>query len=210
MTFVAIKMGRRQGGPSRTGAWRAHPAPLFCSRGQTEQTRNEKSGAGRNRRATQPPAIFIATLRAAAKDMLFRGQDTNKTTSPGMRSRRAAQPARRKLWLHELNGRRETRTRERIRYSQSLSGVPQRWLWSARDSGKAGKQKRKWNYGSIGMLYHSMFPDGNACHETPTISCSSVRRLAICSTCASTRSAALKVTLITVRASSVPTSLSIL
>jgi hypothetical protein len=154
--------------------------------------------------------IFIATLRAAAKDMLFRGQDTNKTTSPGMRSRRAAQPARRKLWLHELNGRRETRTRERIRYSQSLSGVPQRWLWSARDSGKAGKQKRKWNYGSIGMLYHSMFPDGNACHETPTISCSSVRRLAICSTCASTRSAALKVTLITVRASSVPTSLSIL
>jgi hypothetical protein len=52
MTFVAIKMGRRQ------GARRAHPAPLFCSRGQTEQTRNQKSGAGRNRRAAQPPAHF--------------------------------------------------------------------------------------------------------------------------------------------------------
>jgi hypothetical protein len=53
------------------------------------------------------------------------------------------------LWFHELNGRRETRTRERFRYSQSLSGVPQRWIWFARDTGKAGKQKRKWNYGSI-------------------------------------------------------------
>src|ERR1700757_2050449 len=72
MTFVAIKIGRRQGGPSRTGVWRAHPAPLFYSRGQTEQTRNQKSGAGRNRRATQPPAHFHPTLWAAASWLFFR------------------------------------------------------------------------------------------------------------------------------------------
>jgi hypothetical protein len=72
MTFVAIKMGRRQGGPSRTGVWRAHPAPLFFSRGQTEQTRNQKSGAGRNRRATQPPAHFHRNPRAAPSWLFFR------------------------------------------------------------------------------------------------------------------------------------------
>jgi len=40
MSFVAIKMGRRQGGPSRTGG------------------RGRISEAIRNRRATQPPAHF--------------------------------------------------------------------------------------------------------------------------------------------------------
>jgi hypothetical protein len=58
MAFVAIKMGRQQGGPSRTGG---------------------KSGAYLNRYVTIPRPrdsrrpIFIATLRAA----LFMGQDTN-------------------------------------------------------------------------------------------------------------------------------------
>jgi hypothetical protein len=30
MCFVAIKMGRRQGGPSRTGGRRVHPAPFYA------------------------------------------------------------------------------------------------------------------------------------------------------------------------------------
>jgi len=57
MSFVAIKMGRRQGGPSRTGI------------------RGRISEAIRNRRATQPPAHFHRN--PAAKGMLFRGQDTS-------------------------------------------------------------------------------------------------------------------------------------
>jgi hypothetical protein len=72
MTFVAIKMGRRQGGPSRTGVWRAHPAPLFCSRGQTEQTRNQKVGRDVTDEQRSRRPIFIATLWAASSWLFFR------------------------------------------------------------------------------------------------------------------------------------------
>jgi hypothetical protein len=57
VAFVAIKMGRRQGGPSRTGG---------------------KSGAYLDRYVTdpaaagQPPPIFIATLRAGVSWLFFR------------------------------------------------------------------------------------------------------------------------------------------
>jgi hypothetical protein len=55
MAFVAIKMGRRQGGPSRTGG---------------------KSGAYPNRYVTDEQhsrrPIFIATLRAVASWLFFR------------------------------------------------------------------------------------------------------------------------------------------
>src|SRR5271165_3952853 len=53
---VAFKMGRRQGGPSRTGSRGRIPhhfnAPIWFSPARY------KNGAGRNRRATQPPAHF--------------------------------------------------------------------------------------------------------------------------------------------------------
>src|SRR4029077_11472832 len=52
MPFVAIKMGRRQ------GARRAHPAPLSILLVLLVSPGQHKSGAGRNRRATQPPAHF--------------------------------------------------------------------------------------------------------------------------------------------------------
>jgi len=52
MPFVAIKMGRRQ------GARRAHPAPLSILLVLLDSPGQHKSGAGRNRRATQPPAHF--------------------------------------------------------------------------------------------------------------------------------------------------------
>jgi hypothetical protein len=57
MPFVAIKMGRRQGGPSRTGGWRRIP-PHFYTPVVSLTSEQHKSGAGRNRRATQPPAHF--------------------------------------------------------------------------------------------------------------------------------------------------------
>jgi len=57
MPFVAIKMGRRRGGPSRTGSKRAHLAP-FLHWGEKPEQRECKNGAGCNRRATQPPTHF--------------------------------------------------------------------------------------------------------------------------------------------------------
>jgi hypothetical protein len=51
MPFVAIKMGRRQ------GARRAHPAPFYAP-ADLVLSRRYQNGAGRNRRATQPPAHF--------------------------------------------------------------------------------------------------------------------------------------------------------
>ena len=55
---VAFKTGRRQGGPSRICGRRAHPAPVLrlCHSGFPR--RLSKTGAGRNRRATPPPAHF--------------------------------------------------------------------------------------------------------------------------------------------------------
>ena len=55
MTFVAIKMGRRQGGPSRTGTKRAR----ILMRYVTDEQRSRRP-------------IFIATLRAAASWLFFR------------------------------------------------------------------------------------------------------------------------------------------
>jgi hypothetical protein len=54
LAFVAFEMGPLQGGPSRTGR------------------RGRISKAIRNRRATQPPAHFNATLWAAAGWLFFR------------------------------------------------------------------------------------------------------------------------------------------
>ena len=54
MSFVAIKMGRRQGGPSRTGARGRYP----------------KRNVTNEQRSRRP--IFIATLRAAASWLFFR------------------------------------------------------------------------------------------------------------------------------------------
>jgi hypothetical protein len=54
MPFVAIKMGRRQGGPSRTGSEGA-----YLNRYVTDEQRSR-------------PPIFIATLRAAASWLFFR------------------------------------------------------------------------------------------------------------------------------------------
>jgi hypothetical protein len=54
MSFVAIKMGRRQGGPSRTGG-----REPYLNRSVTDEQRSR-----------QP--IFIATLRAAASWLFFR------------------------------------------------------------------------------------------------------------------------------------------
>jgi hypothetical protein len=50
--FVAIKMGRRQ------GARRARPAPVLVLVICGLSRDRAKTGAGRNRRATQPPAHF--------------------------------------------------------------------------------------------------------------------------------------------------------
>jgi len=55
MTFVAIKMDRRQGGPSRTGGRRAH----ILNRYVTDEQRSRWP-------------IFIATLWAAASWLFFR------------------------------------------------------------------------------------------------------------------------------------------
>jgi hypothetical protein len=55
MAFVAIKIGRRQDGPSRTGTWREH----ICS--DTQSRRRGIAGL-----------FFFATLRAAASWLFFR------------------------------------------------------------------------------------------------------------------------------------------
>jgi hypothetical protein len=55
MTFVAIKMGRRQGGPSRTGA----RSGAYLERYVTDEQRRRRP-------------IFIATLRAVASWLFFR------------------------------------------------------------------------------------------------------------------------------------------
>ena len=54
--FCAIKMGRRQGGPSRTGGWREHIMKRYVT-----------DGPGCSRRP-----IFIATLWAGASWLFFR------------------------------------------------------------------------------------------------------------------------------------------
>lgn len=41
-SFVAIKMGRRQGDPSRTGIQKAHPAPFLYRQGRPERYEYEK------------------------------------------------------------------------------------------------------------------------------------------------------------------------
>jgi hypothetical protein len=46
--------------------------PLFCSRGQTEQTRNEKVGLDVTDEQRRRRPIFIATLWAAASWLFFR------------------------------------------------------------------------------------------------------------------------------------------
>jgi hypothetical protein len=54
---VAFKMGRRQGGPSRTGI-RGRIPHHFTPPADLVLPRRCQNGAGRNRRATQPPAHF--------------------------------------------------------------------------------------------------------------------------------------------------------
>jgi len=54
MAFVAIKMGRRQGGPSRTGG----RSGAYLNRYVTDEQRSRRP-------------IFIATLRAAAGWLFF-------------------------------------------------------------------------------------------------------------------------------------------
>jgi len=55
MAFVAIKMGRRQGGPSRTGG----KSGAYLNRYVTDEQRSRRP-------------IFIATLRAVASWLFFR------------------------------------------------------------------------------------------------------------------------------------------
>jgi len=55
MAFVAIKMGRRQGGPSRTGG----KSGVYLERYVTDEQRSRRP-------------IFIATLRAVASWLFFR------------------------------------------------------------------------------------------------------------------------------------------
>jgi hypothetical protein len=55
---------------------------------------------------------------------------------------------------------------------------------------------------------YSVIATGKTCHEIPTTSRSRDSLLVTCSTCASFRSAALKIALITVFLSSIPTTLS--
>jgi hypothetical protein len=55
MAFVAIKMGRRQGGPSRTGGM----SGPYLNRYVTDEPRSRRP-------------IFIATLRAVASWLFFR------------------------------------------------------------------------------------------------------------------------------------------
>ena len=55
MAFVAIKMGRRQGGPSRTGGM----SGAYLNRYLTDEQRGRRP-------------IFIATLRAVASWLFFR------------------------------------------------------------------------------------------------------------------------------------------
>jgi hypothetical protein len=55
MAFVAIKMGRRQGGPSRTGG----KSGAYLNRYVTDEQRGRRP-------------IFIATLRAVASWLFFR------------------------------------------------------------------------------------------------------------------------------------------
>ncbi|HXM04423.1 MAG TPA: hypothetical protein VN939_17565 [Chthoniobacterales bacterium] len=55
MAFVAIKMGRRQGGPSRTGG----KSGTYLNRYVTDEQRSRRP-------------IFIATLRAVASWLFFR------------------------------------------------------------------------------------------------------------------------------------------
>ena len=62
MYFVAIKMGRRQGGPSRTGGG----SGAYLNRYVTDEQRGRRP-------------IFIAT-----KYMLFRGQDTRLVQEPAI------------------------------------------------------------------------------------------------------------------------------
>jgi hypothetical protein len=54
---VASKMGRRQGGPSRTGVGGRIPHQ-FDSRLRKTISAEVSNGCGSNRRATQPPAHF--------------------------------------------------------------------------------------------------------------------------------------------------------
>jgi hypothetical protein len=73
--FVAIKMGRRQGGPSRTGTKGA-----YLNRYVTDEQRSRRP-------------IFIATLRAGASWVFFRvARSTRMTQIWALRSRLEKQP----------------------------------------------------------------------------------------------------------------------
>jgi hypothetical protein len=56
--FVAIKMGRLQGGPSRTGGRSEASRTSFTLVAIRVNRGGRQTGAGRDRRATQPPAHF--------------------------------------------------------------------------------------------------------------------------------------------------------
>jgi hypothetical protein len=78
MAFVAIKMGRRQGGPSRTGGNEG----AYLDRNVTDEQRGRRP-------------IFIATLRAVASWLFFlrRGGSTRMNQIWALRSRLEKQPA---------------------------------------------------------------------------------------------------------------------
>jgi hypothetical protein len=64
MAFVAIKMGRRQGGPSRTGGM----SGAYLNRYVTDEQRGRRP-------------IFIATLRAVASWLFFRVAHSSRINS---------------------------------------------------------------------------------------------------------------------------------
>jgi hypothetical protein len=64
MAFVAIKMGRRQGGPSRTGGNEG----AYLDRYVTDEKRSRRP-------------IFIATLRAVASWLFFRATRSTRMNS---------------------------------------------------------------------------------------------------------------------------------
>jgi hypothetical protein len=77
MAFVAIKMGRRQGGPSRTGG----KSGAYLDRYVTDEQRGRRP-------------IFIATLRAVASWLFFRvARSTRMNQIWALRSRLEKQPA---------------------------------------------------------------------------------------------------------------------
>jgi hypothetical protein len=86
-----IKMGRRQGGPSRTGGRREHPAPFYApiwfSPAGTKMVRDVTD----EQRSRRP--IFITTLWAGASWLFFRvARSTRMTQIWALRSRLEKQP----------------------------------------------------------------------------------------------------------------------